>query len=235
MGRVVVGVELVALLALGAIPAIWDGGLLLLSVAPAALVVLVPAAASLSIWEPRVLVRAIADGLSGRRPRSDTSLSVWRFLERSTYFAGFIGALGAIVVFLGHSSHLGLEGIAGLVTPALLLGFYALLFGILFRIVHSALRQLSAKTPERLSFEVSEEFCRSYRITPRELQVIELILRGLAYREVADALFLSIKTVKTHVYHVYEKTSSANKIELLQLLQFKFIQRTDTPSGRPER
>ena len=42
-------------------------------------------------------------------------------------------------------------------------------------------------------------------LTPRELEVLELIARGMRNREIASALFISQSTAKVHVRHVLEK------------------------------
>ncbi|MDR1392683.1 MAG: response regulator transcription factor [Bifidobacteriaceae bacterium] len=52
------------------------------------------------------------------------------------------------------------------------------------------------------------------RLTAREQEVMRLIARGYAYREVATELFISIKTVETHVSAVLRKLQLSNRSEL---------------------
>ena len=52
------------------------------------------------------------------------------------------------------------------------------------------------------------------RLTEREREVMRLIARGYAYKEVARELFISIKTVETHVSSVLRKTQKSNRYEL---------------------
>jgi len=40
-----------------------------------------------------------------------------------------------------------------------------------------------------------------------------LLSRGLMYKEIAAALFISQETVRKHVYHVYEKLHVSNRVE----------------------
>ncbi len=54
-----------------------------------------------------------------------------------------------------------------------------------------------------------------YHITPREVQVLTMLSKGLTYSEVADQLFISIKTLKKHIYNIYEKLHVDNKVEAL--------------------
>ena len=52
------------------------------------------------------------------------------------------------------------------------------------------------------------------RLTQREREVLRLIARGYAYKEVAKELFISIKTVETHVSAVLRKLQLSNRYEL---------------------
>ncbi|CAB4909109.1 MAG: response regulator [Actinobacteria bacterium] len=51
-------------------------------------------------------------------------------------------------------------------------------------------------------------------LTARERDVLRLIARGYAYREVAGELFISVKTVETHVSSVLRKLQLSNRREL---------------------
>ncbi len=52
------------------------------------------------------------------------------------------------------------------------------------------------------------------RLTARERDVMRLIARGYTYREAADELFLSVKTVETHMSAVLRKLQLSNRREL---------------------
>jgi DNA-binding NarL/FixJ family response regulator len=52
------------------------------------------------------------------------------------------------------------------------------------------------------------------RLTEREREVMRLIARGYAYKEVASELFISIKTVETHVSSVLRKLKLSSRHEL---------------------
>ena len=51
-------------------------------------------------------------------------------------------------------------------------------------------------------------------LTPRERDVLRLLARGYAYKEIASELFISVKTVETHVSSVLRKTQMSNRYEL---------------------
>jgi DNA-binding NarL/FixJ family response regulator len=50
-------------------------------------------------------------------------------------------------------------------------------------------------------------------LTPREQEILALLVQGYRYREIADRLFISIDTVRTHVRHVYEKMHVRSRAE----------------------
>ncbi|CAI9407085.1 LuxR C-terminal-related transcriptional regulator [Aestuariimicrobium sp. T2.26MG-19.2B] len=52
------------------------------------------------------------------------------------------------------------------------------------------------------------------RLSQREREVMKLIARGYAYKEVARELFISIKTVETHVSSVLRKLQLSNRHQL---------------------
>ncbi|MCS5717993.1 response regulator transcription factor [Herbiconiux sp. CPCC 205763] len=52
------------------------------------------------------------------------------------------------------------------------------------------------------------------RLSQREQEVMRLIARGYAYREVATELYISVKTVETHVSAVLRKLQLSNRHEL---------------------
>lgn len=52
------------------------------------------------------------------------------------------------------------------------------------------------------------------RLSARELEVMRLIARGYSYREVAGELYISVKTVESHVSSVLRKLQLSNRHEL---------------------
>ncbi|HUR66905.1 MAG TPA: response regulator transcription factor [Chitinophagaceae bacterium] len=49
-------------------------------------------------------------------------------------------------------------------------------------------------------------------LTNREKEILELLSKGLMYKEIAAQIFLSPETVRKHVYHVYEKLHVTNRV-----------------------
>ncbi|MEN8119737.1 MAG: response regulator transcription factor [Bacteroidota bacterium] len=53
-------------------------------------------------------------------------------------------------------------------------------------------------------------------LTSRELEVLKLISEGLTYKEIAEKLFISARTVETHRNNILEKLNLNNNIELVK-------------------
>ena len=51
-------------------------------------------------------------------------------------------------------------------------------------------------------------------LTPAELEVVRLVAEGLTNPQIADRLFISRGTVKTHLSHIFAKLDTANRTEL---------------------
>lgn len=57
---------------------------------------------------------------------------------------------------------------------------------------------------------------QEYNLTPREIEVLEQLSKGLKYNAIADNLFLSAGTVRKHVENIYTKLQVHNKLEAIQ-------------------
>ena len=54
-------------------------------------------------------------------------------------------------------------------------------------------------------------------ITPRELEILGLIAAGLSNREIADRLFVSENTVKTHSSRLFDKLGARRRTQAVQI------------------
>lgn len=62
-------------------------------------------------------------------------------------------------------------------------------------------------------------------LTNREMEVLQLIADGSSNKEIAAKLFISIKTVKTHVTHIFEKLGVSDRTEAVtKALRLKIIE-----------
>lgn len=65
---------------------------------------------------------------------------------------------------------------------------------------------------------VQEQQYLNYALTRREQEIAQLLNKGNTYKQIAEELFISIATVKTHAQHIYRKCGVNNRNELLALL-----------------
>ncbi|HUQ49294.1 MAG TPA: response regulator transcription factor [Terriglobales bacterium] len=66
-------------------------------------------------------------------------------------------------------------------------------------------------------FEVDLQKLEELRITARELEILQLIAEGLSNREIAEKLFVSENTIKTHSSRVFEKLGARRRTQAVQL------------------
>lgn len=66
--------------------------------------------------------------------------------------------------------------------------------------------------------DLSEESADRLGLTPREREIVSLMLHGRSNKEIGDELFVSTRTVEAHLYNVYKKCSVKNKLELARMI-----------------
>jgi len=71
--------------------------------------------------------------------------------------------------------------------------------------------------PTGASFVLDDQKREALGITPRELEILELIAQGMSNREIAEKLFVSENTVKTHSSRVFDKLGAKRRTQAVQL------------------
>ena len=66
---------------------------------------------------------------------------------------------------------------------------------------------------------LKEDFIKNFSITKREQEIIVELLNGKSNKELAEALFVSEKTIETHLANIYRKVGVKNRLELFSRLQ----------------
>ncbi len=92
-------------------------------------------------------------------------------------------------------------------------------------VINQAYKMLSKRSDEEVVIvekenpvSCFERNCSKYNISPREIDVIKLMIDGKINKEIAVLLHVSVDTVKKHLQNAYEKTAVSNKFELLKKL-----------------
>jgi DNA-binding CsgD family transcriptional regulator len=66
-------------------------------------------------------------------------------------------------------------------------------------------------------FAVNEAQLKQLGITKRELEILQLIAHGMSNREIAEKLFVSENTVKTHSSRLFDKLSAKRRTQAVQI------------------
>ena len=70
---------------------------------------------------------------------------------------------------------------------------------------------------------IPQGFLTQQGISMREEEIIEQLVQGKTNREIAEHLFISTNTVKTHIKNIYGKLKVSNRVQLFSLLRGKNI------------
>src|SRR5213075_1174364 len=101
-------------------------------------------------------------------------------------------------------------------------GLIALLFAGLgiwlgLKLTKNKERVIVREVPAPQFFNLNETRLRALGITRRELEILGLIANGLSNREIAEKLFVSENTVKTHSSRLFDKLSARRRTQAVQL------------------
>ena len=79
------------------------------------------------------------------------------------------------------------------------------------RIIEVAVPAVSTSSPV-----VDDEARERLGITPREMEVLQLVARGLSNREIGETLFVSENTVKTHCSRAFDKLGARRRTDAVR-------------------
>lgn len=94
------------------------------------------------------------------------------------------------------------------------------------RLEYQRLMDLNIRGVQPLLFQ---DNCCLYRLTSREIEIVQLLRQGKKYQTIADVLFISELTVKKHVQNIFQKTDVNNKVELVHKLEQEQLFFTQIP------
>ncbi len=62
---------------------------------------------------------------------------------------------------------------------------------------------------------------QSHKLTKQEERIFIMLARGRNYKHISDELYISVHTVKTHIYHIYKKLDIHSQQELIDMVEIE--------------
>ena len=116
-------------------------------------------------------------------------------------------------------THAGSEQLAVIVTVAIaFVLIVATVVLILVRSVRNTRRAYSDQVHSLVSKAV-ENIIVTYKLSKREGEVLQLLITGQSFSQIASTLFLSINTVRTHIKNMYRKVGINEKQQLIAMVE----------------
>lgn len=80
-------------------------------------------------------------------------------------------------------------------------------------------RQALTNCLQRLLLAAQDNWTTLATFSPREQEIMELLLHDISYKEMSLRLYVSSSTIKTHIYHIFQKLEVSNREEAARLIQ----------------
>jgi DNA-binding CsgD family transcriptional regulator len=132
---------------------------------------------------------------------------VWTYLAGFLLFQMSVGGQVPLRLLPGHDYFLALIQIGYHFPVLAALGFYA--------------RRRAAARANVLHPAAAPGGLLESGLSPRETEIIGLVMRGFSNKEVEHVLFISVETVKKHLSSIYRKLGVKNRLQLSLLIQKK--------------
>lgn len=137
--------------------------------------------------------------------KSQKAVRIFAYL----YLVGLVADIGVYVLAWRNSSF----------TPIYLLVFTLKNIPPLLYWRFYLLKYYITSTIPETGTQTWKKFLSEYNISNREEEVIRHLSAGKSNKEISEALFISLQTVKDHIYRIYQKTDVKNRVQLINLIQ----------------
>jgi DNA-binding CsgD family transcriptional regulator len=89
---------------------------------------------------------------------------------------------------------------------------------------------INVRDPSRVNFLLNKKINKGFtihdhKLTIREVEILSLIMLGLTNHEIADKLFISYETVRSHRKNILEKTGAKNTAALINYYHETFFEK----------
>jgi DNA-binding CsgD family transcriptional regulator len=138
-------------------------------------------------------------------------------VKRTVLLFGLVGGLIIVALKMAEYRFLVVEHsleIYGVIVAGL---FAALGIWLGLKITRTRVVVREVEVPGGGPFVINSMSVERLGLTPRELEILQLIADGLSNREIAERLFVSENTVKTHSANLFSKLSAKRRTQAVQL------------------
>jgi DNA-binding CsgD family transcriptional regulator len=91
-------------------------------------------------------------------------------------------------------------------------------FPVLAALAHYMRRRVAARPPAPVPPDISQQL-RDLGVSPREAEIVGLVMRGFSNKEIGSELFISLETVKKHLSSIYHKLGVKSRLQLSLRIQ----------------
>src|SRR6476660_8112085 len=142
-------------------------------------------------------------------------------MRRTVLVYGLLGGLLIAVLKLAEYRFLVVEHSLEIYGGLVALLFAALGIWLGLRLTRTTervvVREVPVPHPPEGPFVVSTASVERLGVTPRELEILQLIAAGLSNREIAERLYVSENTVKTHSTRLFSKLNARRRTQAVQI------------------
>ncbi len=90
--------------------------------------------------------------------------------------------------------------------------------------------EIDVKDPDQAIFLINKKFSqpttiRNHKLTLREIEILGLIMLGYTNQQIAEKIFVSFETVRSHRKHILEKTGAKNTAALINYYHETFFEK----------
>lgn len=126
-------------------------------------------------------------------------------------------SFGSIILRSVSTNYLVNVGISIMLTFVVLIPLYNYITRNTITLERSRSQQKNVKEQTELAIECVQELAdrQGEKLTAREREVFELLIAGLSNEQIAEKLFVSLPTVRSHLRNIYRKTGFENRRALL--------------------
>jgi DNA-binding CsgD family transcriptional regulator len=137
-------------------------------------------------------------------------------VKKTVLFYGILGGVLIVVLKLVEYRFLVIEHSLEIYGGIVALLFSALGIWLGLKLTRTRETVIVREVPVSGPFKRNDTQLAQLGITPRELEILEAMAAGLSNREMAERLFVSENTIKTHTARLFDKLSARRRTQAVQ-------------------